>query len=118
MNLELYFYAIAITVVLALNWRNILADYPSLLNKVSKIPLVGKAMVCSFCYPQWIALFVTLTFNPIITNANVLITNIPLSNMLIDWLAVSFAVLLVRPLISLIMDMSAVYKHKHLELHK
>lgn len=118
MNLEIYLVAIGISTVISLIWRNILDDNPKLLTWFNEIPFIGKSFICSFCYPQWISLIVTILIAPRIFNYTIFSVDIPFSELFVDWFLVSFAVLIFRPLTSLLMDASAIYKHKHQELHK
>jgi hypothetical protein len=117
MNWEIYFIIVSTSTMLSLIWRNFLDDNKSFLNKLSKTPIIGKALTCSFCYPQWFSLFTVILFIQI---SEYEITSITYDylNIIISWIVVSFGVTFFRPLISLILDKSALAHHDHLKMHE
>jgi hypothetical protein len=116
----LYFVVATSTATASFSWRNLLLDHPAFEQKVRRIPYVGKALSCSFCFTVWLTLPVTLLLNPLaefgfgVSND----LSIFLIRTLFGWLSTAAGVLLIRFSLACLMEGAVILLHRHRALHE
>ena len=105
----------AVTTTTALIWRALLLDHKRLLDAVKKIPFIGGALSCGFCFTIWISLIAVLIYNPLTFWDKV---SNPLLEVFIGWFTLSAAVLFFRNLTAVLMEGNGVLTHKHRSIDK
>lgn len=106
---------ITAVVSFALIWRALLLDHETLLNYVTRIPLIGAALACGFCSAVWFTAIGVLIFNPLLPQFN---NSSMYTAYVISWLSLSAGVLLLRNLITVLMEGTGVLTHLHRDGHK
>lgn len=110
-----YCIIVASIATVALIWRTLLLDHPSLLSFVESIPLVGGSLRCGFCATVWLSFFGTLFYNPLASWASQFPSMI---GFFISFLAIAAGVLLVRNLIAILMEGGGVLTGMHRREHQ
>ncbi len=105
----------AVTTTTALIWRALLLDHEKLLNFVKKIPLIGGALTCGFCFTVWLCLIVVLIYTPLVFWNYV---DNSVIGIFVAWFTLSAAVLFLRNLIAVLMEGNGVLTHKHRSIDK
>jgi len=105
----------AITTTVALVWRALLLDHPSLLAKVKQLPIIGDALSCGFCATLWFSLIAVLIQNPLSSWR----PELPiLIQLFAGWFTLSAGVLFLRNLIAVLMEGNGVLTEIHRNTHK
>ena len=91
--------------------------------RVEKLPYVGEALVCGFCFPLWVTLLSILIPNPlagwsVFTDANSFPILQSATRVILGWFSTGFAVLFMRFCVVALMDGSAILSHGHHASHE
>lgn len=106
----------------SLVWRMLLLDHPTFDRFVEKIPVVGNALVCGFCFPMWLTFFTVLAINPLDSWRPLFVSEWPkfgitVVQIVFGWLTTGTAALFIRFLVVGLMDGSALISHQHKASH-
>lgn len=108
--------------IASLVWWVFLDDYPAIHARVKNLPLIGKPLDCSFCFPMWLTFVAMFFFQPL---AIPVATLFPMGGIIgvfgrfaLEWFAVGAGVLFVRHTIFAIREIGAVFNHRHRKNHE